>query len=67
MSGLRVAVECIREDAQSGDRKAAENLLSLVRGEARRLAVLKLPDQPAGYTLRPTFETKMSRFGSAGP
>jgi RNA polymerase sigma factor (TIGR02999 family) len=39
---------------EQGDPKAAEELLPLVYEELRRLAALKMADQPAGHTLQPT-------------
>lgn len=39
---------------QQGDAQAAAELLPLVYEELRRLATLKMADQPAGHTLQPT-------------
>ncbi len=44
----------ILDRVQQGDAQAAEELLPLVYEELRRLAVLKMGDQPAGHTLQPT-------------
>lgn len=42
------------EALDRGEPKAAEELLPLVYEELRRLAALKMGDQPAGHTLQPT-------------
>lgn len=44
----------ILDAIQQGDPKAAEELLPLVYEELRRLAALKMADQPPGQTLQPT-------------
>ncbi len=44
----------ILDAIQQGDPKAAEDLLPLVYQELRKLAALKMADQPAGHTLQPT-------------
>jgi RNA polymerase sigma factor (TIGR02999 family) len=44
----------ILDRVQQGETKAAEELLPLVYEELRRLATLKMMDQPAGHTLQPT-------------
>jgi RNA polymerase sigma factor (TIGR02999 family) len=44
----------ILDRAQQGDPKAAEELLPLVYDELRRLAVMKMAQQPAGQTLQAT-------------
>src|SRR5215831_19528145 len=44
----------ILERVERGDAKAAEELLPLVYGELRKLAAVKMADQPAGHTLQPT-------------
>jgi len=41
------------EHAQSGDLQAAEDLLSLLQEELRKLVALKMADQPAVHTLQP--------------
>jgi RNA polymerase sigma factor (TIGR02999 family) len=40
--------------AAAGDRKAAADLLPLVYDELRRLAAIRLADEPSGNTLQPT-------------
>src|SRR5437867_443543 len=47
-------VTLILDRVQQGDAKAAEELLPLVYEELRRLAVLRMTQQPAGNTLQPT-------------
>ena len=42
------------EAVERSDPRAAEELLSLVYEELRRLARLQMADQPAGHTLQPT-------------
>jgi RNA polymerase sigma factor (TIGR02999 family) len=42
------------EAADGGDRKAAAELLPLVYAELRRLAAVRLADEPSGNTLQPT-------------
>jgi RNA polymerase sigma factor (TIGR02999 family) len=44
----------ILQRLEQGDGKAAEDLLPLVYEELRKLAALKMADQPAGHTLQPT-------------
>jgi RNA polymerase sigma factor (TIGR02999 family) len=44
----------ILEAAQSGDRKAADQLLPLVYEELRKLAASKMAQEKAGQTLQPT-------------
>ena len=44
----------ILDRVRQGEAKAAEELLPLVYEELRRLAALKMGDQPAGHTLQPT-------------
>jgi hypothetical protein len=44
----------ILDRAQQGDPQAAEELLPLVYEELRKLAAVKMADQPAGHTLQPT-------------
>jgi RNA polymerase sigma factor (TIGR02999 family) len=44
----------ILEAAQSGDPAAADQLLPLVYAELRRLAAVKMAEQPEGHTLQPT-------------
>ena len=39
---------------QQGDEKAAEELLPLVYGELRKLAVVRMSNEKAGQTLQPT-------------
>lgn len=42
------------EAIQRGDAKAAEDLLTLVYQELRRIAAVKMAGEPAGHTLQPT-------------
>ena len=42
------------ESIQHGDPKAAEDLLPLVYGELRKLAVVRMANEKAGQTLQPT-------------
>lgn len=44
----------ILDRAQSGDPKAAEELLPLVYEELRKMAALKMANEAAGHTLQPT-------------
>src|SRR5580704_11372902 len=44
----------ILEAVESGDPQAAEKLLPLVYEELRRLAAVKMQDQPTEHTLQPT-------------
>jgi RNA polymerase sigma factor (TIGR02999 family) len=44
----------VLDRVQSGDRKAAEELLPLVYQELRRLAAHKMANEAAGHTLQPT-------------
>jgi RNA polymerase sigma factor (TIGR02999 family) len=44
----------ILNSAQSGDPKAAEELLPLIYTELRRIAGAKMANQPPGHTLQPT-------------
>jgi RNA polymerase sigma factor (TIGR02999 family) len=44
----------ILDRAEQGDAKAGKELLPLVYEELRKLAALKMADQPAGHTLQPT-------------
>ena len=44
----------ILDRAQQGDAKAGDELLPLIYEELRRLAAVKMADQPAGHTLQPT-------------
>jgi len=44
----------ILDRVQQGEARAAEELLPLVYEELRRLASVKMLDQPAGHTLQPT-------------
>src|SRR5262249_11777414 len=44
----------ILDRVQQGDHRAAEELLPLIYEELRRLAAVKMADQPAGHTLQPT-------------
>ena len=44
----------ILDRVQQGDARAADDLLPLIYEELRRLAAVKMADQPAGHTLQPT-------------
>ena len=47
-------VTFLLDAAAAGDRKAAADLLPLVYDELRRLAAVRLADEPSGNTLQPT-------------
>src|SRR5215475_9811129 len=47
-------VTLLLDAAAAGDRKAAADLLPLVYDELRRLAAIRLADEPSGNTLQPT-------------
>src|SRR5437764_15487277 len=47
-------VTLLLDAAAAGDRKAAADLLPLVYDELRRLAAVRLADEPSGNTLQPT-------------
>jgi RNA polymerase sigma factor (TIGR02999 family) len=47
-------VTILLDAAAAGDRKAAADLLPLVYAELRRLAAVRLADEPSGNTLQPT-------------
>jgi len=44
----------ILQQIESGDPSAAEQLLPLVYDELRKLAAVRMADEPAGHTLQPT-------------
>src|SRR5215470_487092 len=44
----------LMDAAAAGDRQAAADLLPLVYDELRRLAAIRLADEPSGNTLQPT-------------
>jgi RNA polymerase sigma factor (TIGR02999 family) len=48
------AITIILSRAQSGDLRAAEELLPLVYEELRKLAAAKMTNESAGHTLQPT-------------